>query len=262
VNSKTTPARRERRAAQRAERAGKRTGRPAPEPVWRSPIALMTGAAVLVGLVIVLFAVISQPAAPPALGDELALPGASIPAELADGRTLGSAQAPVQIDIWADFQCPFCGQVARLIEPSMINQFVTTGDARLVFHDLAFIGKRSSSSWDESVAAASAARCAADQDLFWPMHDWLFANQTAENEGAFSQARLRTIAGAAGLDLAAYDRCMAAGDKQVSVKSETTSSFAAGIQSTPTIKINGALYTGKLTLPDVTAAVSAARDAS
>jgi protein-disulfide isomerase len=171
---------------------------------------------------------------------------------------LGAAGAPVQVDIWADFQCPYCGQLARSIEPSLINQYVTTGYARLVFHDLAFLGQRSGSSWDESVEAASGARCAADQGLFWQMHDWLFANQSGENEGAFAQARLRSIAEAAGLNMTDYDSCTAAGDKQASVQSDTASSFTAGIQSTPTIKINSALYSGQLTVPGLSAAIQSA----
>lgn len=249
--------RHDRRKAQRTDRHNQRSRQTAKQPAWRSPIALMTGAAVVVGLAIVLFAVLSQPPATSGSGD-LTPPTASVPAGLADGRTLGSANAPVQVDIWADFQCPYCGQLARSIEPSLINQFVTTGYARLVFHDLAFLGQRSSSSWDESVEAASAARCAADQGLFWQMHDWLFANQSGENEGAFSQARLRSIAQAAGLDMTSYDSCMAAGDKQASVQSDTASSFSAGLQSTPTIKINGALYGGQLTVPGLSAAIQGA----
>ncbi|HEY7023592.1 MAG TPA: thioredoxin domain-containing protein [Candidatus Limnocylindrales bacterium] len=252
--------RRERRKAQRSERQAERSRQQAKQPAWRSPIALMTGAAILVGIAIILFAVVSQPPASSGPGNELTPPTSSVPANLADGRTLGSADAPVQVDIWADFQCPYCGQLARSIEPSLINQFVTTGYARLVFHDLAFLGQRSNSSWDESVEAASAARCAADQGLFWQMQGWLFANQNGENEGAFAQARLRSIAQAAGLDMTSYDSCMAAGDKQASVQSDTASSFSAGIQSTPTIKINGTLYGGQLTVPGLTAAIQSAAD--
>ena len=69
---------------------------------------------------------------------------------------------------------------------------------------------------------------------------------------------LRSIAQAAGLDMTSYDSCMAAGDKQASVQSDTASSFSAGIQSTPTIKINGALYGGQLTVPGLSAAIQGA----
>ncbi len=258
-NANTPDTRRERRAAQRSERSGQRNApRKGAQPAWRSPIALMTGAALLVGIVVIAFAFVSKPAGPASPSGGLIAPTTTIPTELVDGRSMGYAEAPVTLDIWADFQCPYCGQVARLIEPALIDQYVVPGYVRLVFHDLAFLGQSSSSGWDESVEAASAARCAADQGLFWQMHDWLFANQAGENAGGFAEDRLRSIAEAAGLDMGAYDSCMAAGDKQASVESDTSDEFAAGIHSTPTIKLNGSLYTGRLTLPDIEGAISAA----
>ena len=227
-------------------------------PPWQSPIALLTGGAIVIGLVVILIASLSRPAAPPAPSGELIPPGATVPTSLVDGRSLGSAQAPVEMEVWGDFQCPGCGQLVRSIEPSLIDQYVVTGYARLVFHDFAFLGQRSNSSWDESVEAAAAARCAADQGLFWQMHDWLYANQNGENEGAFAQDRLRSIAQAAGLDMTTYDSCMAVGDKQAAVQAETSAGAAAGINSTPTIKLNGKLYTGSVTVADLGAAIVSA----
>ncbi len=256
-------ARRERRAAQRADRTNQgKARRNANQPGWRSPIAFLTIAAVLVGVVIIAIALLNQPQTGPTPTGELSPPSATVPPGQAEDRTLGSASAPVQMDIWADFQCPFCGQLARSVEPPLIDQFVVPGYARFVFHDLAFLGQRSASGWDESVEAASAARCAADQDLFWQMHDWLFANQDGENEGGFAQDRLRSIAAAADLDMSAYDSCMAAGDKQASVESDSSSASASGINSTPTISLNGIFYKGKLTASDIGAAIASALGAA
>lgn len=250
--------RRDRRAAERANRAGGRAGRKQSRPAWQSPIALLTGGAIVIGIAVILIASLGRPAAPPPPSGELIPPGATMPASLADGRSLGSAQAPVEMEVWGDFQCPGCGQLVRSIEPSLINQYVVTGYARLVFHDFAFLGQRSGSTWDESVEAAAAARCAADQGLFWQMHDWLYANQNGENEGAFAQDRLRAIAQAAGLDATTYDSCMATGDKQSAVQAETSAGAAAGINSTPTIKLNGTLYKGRVTVADLGAAIASA----
>ncbi|MGZ4158725.1 MAG: DsbA family protein, partial [Bacteroidia bacterium] len=85
--------------------------------------------------------------------------------------------------MWEDFQCPACGNFTRQIEPTIVDRYVVPGSVRLTFHDDAFIGQ-------ESLDAASAARCAGDQGKFWPYHDWLFANQNGENEGQFSRDRL------------------------------------------------------------------------
>lgn len=212
-------------------------------------VALAAGAAI-VGL-----ALLIQPRTPT---ETLTAPSTDVPGELSRGRELGSVAAPVVVDIWADFQCPGCRQLATRIEPPLINQLVVSGYARLVFHDAAFQGAKVRSSWDESVQAASAARCAADQGRFWQMHDWLFANWNGENEGAFGEDRLRLIADSAELDIPAYEKCMAAGEKQRAVTAETDAAIAASINSTPTIKLNDTTYTGPMTVKDLAEAITAA----
>ncbi len=144
-----------------------------------------------------------------------------VPVELADGRSLGKPDAPVTLDVWSDYQCPVCGQFAELVEPTLIRTYVANGTLRIVDHDAAFQGQRSSSSYDESVESAAGARCAADQGLYWQFHNLLFANQVGENEGAFRDERLRAIATKAGLDVAAWDACRATGQQQAAVRAET-----------------------------------------
>jgi protein-disulfide isomerase len=222
-------------------------------------MVVFTISALIIGAAVVAFAFVSQP--PPT--EALNAPAFDVPAGLSNGRELGSAAAPVTVDIWADFQCPGCRQLATRVEPPLISQFIVPGYARLVFHDAAFQGAKVNSSWDESVQAAAGARCAADQGRFWEMHDWLFANWNGENQGGFRQDRLRQIADSAELDMAAYDQCMAAGDKQSAVQGETSAAIAAGINSTPSIALNGHPYTGAVTVKDLgDAIVSAAGGAS
>lgn len=218
-------------------------------------MVVFTLVAVLLGSAAVVYALANQPRA---TTDMLLAPVAAVPAGIADGRTLGTAGAPVTVELWSDFQCPGCRQLATRIEPPLISQFVVPGYARLVYHDAAFQGHKVNSSWDESEQPAAATRCAADQGRFWHMHDWLFANWNGENEGAFRPERLRLIAESAGLDLATYDTCMAAGDKQSAVAAETNAAVASGIQSTPTIMLNGALYNGAVTVKDLGDAIMAA----
>jgi protein-disulfide isomerase len=184
---------------------------------------------------------LSRPAAPTV--NDLEPPAAGIPAgAILDGRTMGNPDAKVTIEIWSDFQCPACMNFATRLEPPTIDLYVVTGKVKLVYLDAAFQGRRYE--YDESTEAAAASRCAADQGLFWQMHNWLFANWNGENQGAFAAPRLRAIATAAGLDVARYDSCMAAGDKQTAVRDETAGGFAAGIDQTPTLIINGTKIVG------------------
>jgi len=208
-----------------------------------SPMVLLTGAAVVVGLLIVGFMVLMKPAAPSVA--DLLPPDSEIPfGAVIDGRTMGSPDAKVTVDIWSDFQCPACMNFATTIEPATISTYVMTGKVRLVYHDAAFQGQKSHSTYDESVEAAAGARCAADQGLFWQMHNWLFANWDGENQGAFGADRLRAIATGAGLDMAGYDSCMAVGDKQEAAQNETQNALAANVTQTPTIIVNGQTIVG------------------
>ncbi len=251
--------RRERRAIARADRAAapraRRRSRYEQPPVWRQPMALFTGAALLIGLALIAFAVASQPAAPT---EEVIGPAVTVPEGLADGRTLGSADAPVTIEIWSDFQCPACQLFAEETEPGIVADFVVSGTARLVYRDAAFQGQRGDPNYDESVEAAAAARSAAEQGRFWEMHNWIIANWNGENEGAFRAERLREMAAAAGLDLARYDTSMASGKHQAAVRAETAQGVAAGINSTPTIVINGTPFSGALTYEQMAQLIAAA----
>ena len=172
----------------------------------------------------------------PAVGSVTA-PTVLSPEGLADGRAIGPRDAPATLTVWEDFQCPVCGEFTRQIEPRLYNDFVMPGKLRIVYRDFAFIGQ-------ESLDAASAARCAGDQGRFWPYHDYLFWNQGAENSGAFSRPRLDAIATAVGLDQAAFDSCLASGQALAQVEAETAEAQSAGVGMTPTLVVDTQVMPG------------------
>ena len=158
------------------------------------------------------------------------------PAELADGFALGDPDAPVTVEAWEDFQCPFCQRFTFGIEPGIVEQYVETGKARFVFRNLAFLG-------DESHWAAVAASLAADQDLFWPFHDYLFANLQGENVGSYSLERLLAMAELSGLDMEQFREGLRLDDarerfSEIQAEARRDAS-AKGISATPTVTVNG-----------------------
>lgn len=155
----------------------------------------------------------------------------------ASGRMLGDPNAPVLIELYEDFQCPACRSFTQNTEPLLIQNFVATGKARLVFRQFAFIGS-------ESVQASNASMCAADQQRFWDYHDILFANQSGENQGAFVDRRLIAFAQSLGLDMNAFRTCFENHTFQAEIDSERLAGQNAGIQSTPTILVNGTIVQG------------------
>lgn len=252
--------RHERRLAERATRANG-TGRRSADSPRRgaSPLIWVTAGFGLIGIVIIGVLLVMQGTAPKSIDtSNIKASVVQVPVDLADGRTLGKPDAPVTLDVWSDYQCPVCGQFAELVEPSLIRTYVTGGTLRIVDHDAAFQGQRSSSSFDESVEAAAGARCAVDQGQYWQFHNLLFANQVGENQGAFSDERLRAIATKAGLDVKAWDACRATGEQQAAVRAETAAAVKAGVNATPTMSINGQVIVGLRSAAELGAMIEAA----
>ncbi|MGH3073342.1 MAG: DsbA family protein [Gaiellales bacterium] len=187
--------------------------------------------------------VLGQHGGPPVNADtaDLISPPTSYPAGLADGEALGRSNAPVTLEVWSDFQCPFCGQFARTYMPRLVTDFVVDGQLWIVAHDIAFVGHGDP---NESVDAAAAASCAADQASYWPYHDLLFWNQLGENQGAFDRAHLQAMADKLGLERGSWDSCVADPQRAREVTATTSQALAAGVKSTPTLVLNGVAAAG------------------
>ena len=156
-----------------------------------------------------------------------------LPHVQSNGASLGDPNAPVKIVLYADFQCPYCRHFWQEAEGLIFKDYVETGKAYFTYRSMGeFLGP-------ESKTAAEAAYCAADQDRFWEYHDLLYANQGAENSGAFSDAHLRGFAEHLQLDMAAFNDCLSTGKYTARVEQDRSDATAMGVNSTPTIVING-----------------------
>lgn len=155
----------------------------------------------------------------------------------AQGRVLGDPVAPVLIELYEDFQCPACAVFTHRLEPLLVQNFVATGTARLAFRQFPFIGP-------ESLRAAEASLCADAQGRFWDYHDLLFANQSGENQGAFSDRRLTAFAESLGLDMGAFKTCFEDATFRDEAIGEFQTGRALGVDSTPTIVVNGRIVEG------------------
>jgi len=243
------------RQRKRTGRPQCRPSRPRPAPAvaprsWSLPVVSL--AAIGAALLAIAVLAIAQPAAGdrsgsnlpasgrPAIGP-IVTPSVSTPERLAAGATLGTATAPVTLEIWSDFQCPYCGELARSYLPRVAADFVATGAVRIVAQDIAFLDRGGST---ESHDAAVAAACAADQGRYWAFHDLLMWNQSGENLGAFSGARLAAMADQVPLDRPAWDACRAAPSAAADVATRAARAGALGIVSTPTLVINGQAIVG------------------
>jgi protein-disulfide isomerase len=188
--------------------------------------------AAVAGVVLTLAVLVASGSVAVGTADPTASPTPS-PTFAMDGPSMGLASAPVTIEIWADFQCPYCGLLAHGVEPSLTREYAVTGQARIDYRDFAFLGQ-------ESIDAAVAAQCAGREGLFWRYHDLLFASQNGENQGAFSRERLVGLSGFAGIgDVAAFTACLDDPAVAQGVNAETEEGRGYGVDSTPVLRITG-----------------------
>lgn len=232
--------RRERRARARLERPAAERHRPAiraRRPAWQSTPVLVSVAAVLIGIVLIAFA---RPAEAPA-GAELITPPASYPASLVDGETLGATTAPVVLELYSDFQCPACRMFVTQQLPLLVRDFVQPGTLRIEARDIDILGTGSP---NESLELAAGAACAASQGRYWQFHDIVFWNQGRENRGDHDAAFIARVADAAGVDRTAWDACLSKPDVRAAIIARTAAAAGAGLNSTPTLVINGQSFAG------------------
>lgn len=137
----------------------------------------------------------------------------------------GPASAPITIIEYSDYQCPFCGRVTPTLEKL---RAAYPDKIRLVFKDFPLPNHA------EAPKASEAAHCASEQGKYWEMHDRLFANQQALGVPA-----LKEHAAAIGLDAAKFAACLDSGKFADIVKADLEEGQKLGIQSTPTLYING-----------------------
>lgn len=165
-----------------------------------------------------------------------------------DGMALGTADAPITVVEYGDYQCPLCGQFQRNDMDTLMSEYIQSGLIRFEYHEFPIIDSNSDGSFDqdgESFRAAEAAMCANDQGQYWPYHNLLYANFLGEGAGSFSTDRLKRIAEQTpGLDLETFNACVDNRTHRGTVQQMANEAVAAGISSTPTFEINGRPVSG------------------
>jgi protein-disulfide isomerase len=148
----------------------------------------------------------------------------------------GPDSARVTIVEFSDFECPHCREIHRVLQS--VQQHYP--QIRLVFKDFPLTQLHP---WADT--AAIGGRCAFQQkpEAFWKVYDQIFDNQdliSAAN--VFDE--LVGFAGQAGLDTDAFKACLSSPEAKQAVEANRADGVALGVNSTPTLFINGRLLVG------------------
>ena len=150
---------------------------------------------------------------------------------LSDSPSIGPSDAKVTVVEFSDFECPHCRAlytILKTVEPEF-------SQVRFVFKNFPLTQIHP---W--AMTAAIAARCAfqSSNDAFWKVQSQLFDNQdavTADNVWD----EVTGFAGSAGISADSIHSCMAAPETKARVEADIAEGKTLGVDSTPTIFING-----------------------
>lgn len=175
---------------------------------------------------------------------------ASVEPPIGAGRVLGSADAPVTIVEYADFQCPSCKKAATDIVPVIEEEYISKGLVKLEYRYFPFLGQES---WD----AAQAAAAAEEQGKFWEYYAALYNAQGAENAGVFSYDNLLELASQVGLDVDQFDATLASNKNLAVVQADADAARDRGVDSTPTFFVGETKVVGARAIGDFRDAIEA-----
>jgi protein-disulfide isomerase len=133
---------------------------------------------------------------------------------------------------YGDYECPYSRAAYQQIKRV---ESVSGDGVRFAFRHFPLTAIH-----PHALAAAAAAEAAALQGRFWEMHELLFKGQNALEDDD-----LRRHAAALELDLALFDSNRTSAGVLDRVRRDTESGLASGeVQGTPTLFIDGVLYSG------------------
>jgi protein-disulfide isomerase len=146
--------------------------------------------------------------------------------------TIGKPSAKVTIVEYGDLRCPVCRSFDNEVVPTLVENLVRTGKAKLRFRAWPILGPN-------SVTAAQAAYAARQQNALWRYAALTYLNQGDENVSWFTTAFARGVAEAIGLDLDRFDRDRASAAANTAITQVNNEASALELPGTPAIRVVG-----------------------
>jgi protein-disulfide isomerase len=156
----------------------------------------------------------------------------------------GSAGGPLELVMYADFQCPYCAAAYPIV--SRVRERLAD---RLLF---AFRHFPLRDAHPDAELAAQGAEAAAAQGAFWPMHDRLF-----ESRGALGRDDLVGYARELGLEADRVGEELDRAAHASRVQRDVDSGRRSGVGGTPAFFTNGRRHDGAFDAASLIAALEA-----
>jgi protein-disulfide isomerase len=137
-----------------------------------------------------------------------------------DYRVLGSPDAPIELAIYSDFECPHCRNFALAAMPAIAAEFVDRGLIRMRYVYFPAAGR------------------------FWAYHDYLYVRQPEWAGAVVPDSVWVAYAESLGLEPQEFAGCLEAPETLAAVESDLREALDSGATGTPTIVLGGRSLVG------------------
>ena len=145
-----------------------------------------------------------------------------------------------KVEVFLDYQCPVCKQFETQFGTTL-DDMATKGEIQLIYRTMTFLDNNLRN--DSSLKAGIAAACADNAGAYSAYHNAIFAGQPTNEGTGYTTQQLRVdFAGTAGITgdkLTGFQQCYDSRTTQSFVEGTNEKAAADGVNSTPTIMVNG-----------------------
>jgi protein-disulfide isomerase len=175
------------------------------------------------------------------------------PLKIADmGYDFGSSDAPVKVMEISDFGCGYCRRFHEETFPTLLRIYVEAGLVEWKYIPFVL------GMFPNGLQAATAAECAGEQEMFFPMQDRLFADQSGWRNSEDPNAFFTRLAKEEGLDVARFSSCIEGGWRDNHIRANIRLGQQAGARGTPLFLVDGRPISGAIALSDFRALLDGA----
>ena len=159
--------------------------------------------------------------------------------------TIGDASSLSSIVVFSDFQCPFCGKLANVLEIDYRNRYKE--EARILFRHFPL----TIHAWARP--AAMAAICVAEQDneAFWQLHDLLFMKQKVITTTSLEDVLADFVKKNQRLNATAFAECRQSPRTRDALERDMRLASENQVTGTPTVFVNGNRVVGAITADEL-----------
>lgn len=156
-----------------------------------------------------------------------------VPAPTADNPFKGAKNAKIVIQVFSDFECPFCGRINPTME-QILEKYGTK--VKIVWHNMPLAFHKNAKLAAEAAVEVFKQKGNAG---FWKFHDKLF-----ENQQALSREDLEKYASELGCDMGKFKAALDNHTHAAAVEADMAIAEKAGIRGTPASVVNGYFVSG------------------